>query len=372
MSAVTRRRSARSRGGSSGSGEREGDGAGMGRDVSFDDEEPEVAPAGETLRLVPGPEVAGLRLDRALADLAPAGLSRSRIGQLIRAGALRAGGETVSDPAGRVKPGTEYALALPPPEPALPEPEPIPLVIPFEDDHLVVVEKPAGMVVHPAPGAPRGTLVNALLAHCGPSLAGVGGVARPGIVHRIDKDTSGLLVVAKTDAAHHGLATLFAAHDIDREYLALCRGVPDRASARLMGTPGLSAEPGWFRFESLIDRSRADRTKMAVSRASGRRAVTRFRVERAMKGAALLRCRLETGRTHQIRVHLAHLGHPLLGDPVYGKPGGPAPGFPRQALHAARLGFRHPITGDLMEFSSEPPPDFRNLAVKLGEVVNEI
>ncbi len=317
----------------------------------------------EPLLLRAPPDSAGLRLDRALADVLPEGLSRSRLAALIRAGALSLGGETVSDPRAKVKPGADYLLLPPEPEAAEPEPEAIPLVVVHEDADLIVVDKPAGMVVHPAPGAERGTLVNALLHHCGESLSGVGGVRRPGIVHRIDKDTSGLIVAAKSDAAHQGLARLFAAHDLDREYLALCRGVPDRADPRLMGQPGLSLDPPWFRFESLIGRHRSDRKKMAVTKGEGRRAVTRFRVEQAFARSALLRCRLETGRTHQIRVHMTHLGHPLLGDPVYGNAGGAA----RQMLHAARLGFRHPVTGESLDFASEPPPDFRACLVEMNE-----
>ncbi|QIE56961.1 RluA family pseudouridine synthase [Pikeienuella piscinae] len=324
------------------------------------------------IRLTAPAESAGSRLDRALAELAPEGLSRSRIAALIRAGAVTIDGRTVSDPAMKVKPGGTYLVALPEPEAPEPLPEAIPLSVIHEDAHLIVVDKPAGMVVHPAPGAWTGTLVNALLHHCGDSLSGIGGVRRPGIVHRIDKDTTGLLVVAKTDVAHHGLSTLFARHDIDREYLALTRGVPDRADPRLMGMPGLSIDGPWFRIETLIARHRADRKKMAVAKGGpgARRAVTRFRVERPLEGGALIRCRLETGRTHQIRVHLAHLGHGLIGDQTYGRAGRAglppeAAAFPRQALHAARLGFRHPVNGDLLTFCSDPPPDFRHLVVNI-------
>ncbi|MFV0475558.1 MAG: RluA family pseudouridine synthase [Pikeienuella sp.] len=315
----------------------------------------------------------GWRLDRALADLAPEGLSRSRIAALIRDGAVAIDGATVANPAAKVKPGGVYALTLPEPEAPEPEPEAIPLDIRHEDEHLIVLEKPAGMVVHPAPGARSGTLVNALLHHCGDDLAGIGGVRRPGIVHRIDKDTTGLLVVAKTDLAHQGLSALFSAHEVEREYLAIARGRPDRGDPRLMGAPGLSIDGEWFRLETLIGRHRADRKKMAVvaGGAGARRAVTRFRVERPLNGAALLRCRLETGRTHQIRVHLAHLGHGLIGDQSYGRAtraglAQAAASFPRQALHAATLGFRHPANGEFMRFSSSPPPDFRHLAVELS------
>jgi 23S rRNA pseudouridine1911/1915/1917 synthase len=232
------------------------------------------------------------------------------------------------------------------------------------------------MVVHPAPGAERGTLVAALLHHCGASLSGIGGVARPGIVHRIDKDTSGLLVVAKTDAAHAGLAAQFAAHDLERSYLAVVWGVPDRADPRLAGQPAVSFEDGgWVRVEAAIARHRTDRKRMAVV-AGGRRAVTRFRVEARFGPAerphtSLLRCRLETGRTHQIRVHLTHLGHPLVGDATYGRPRASPPAaaaFPRQALHAATLGFVHPVTGASLRFESPAPPDLAQLMAALRAV----
>jgi len=318
------------------------------------------------------------RLDKALAANAPAGVSRSRLTALIRAGAVaRQGGGPVTDPKAKVKAGEAFEVTMPPAEDPDPTPEDIPLTIVFEDEHLIVVDKPVGMVVHPAPGAPSGTLVNALLHHCGDSLSGINGVKRPGIVHRIDKDTSGLLVVAKTDAAHHGLADLFAAHDLDREYLAITRGAPNRADPRLMGTPGVSMDGPWFRVETLIGRHPADRKKMAVGRPSrgedGRVAITRFQVENRLSDrAALIRCRLETGRTHQIRVHLAHLGHGLVGDQVYGRGkthGLPdfAANFPRQALHAATLGFVHPISRKYEQFVSDLPTDMAALIVSLSE-----
>ncbi|WP_340107998.1 RluA family pseudouridine synthase [Pikeienuella sp. HZG-20] len=325
------------------------------------------------IRLTVPEDSRGGRLDRALAELAPEGLSRTRIAALIRDGAVAEDGATVTDPAGKVKPGRTYELTLPAPEAPVPQPEAIPLDVIFEDAHLIVVDKPAGMVVHPAPGSRNGTLVNALLHHCGATLSGIGGVRRPGIVHRIDKDTSGLLVVAKTDIAHHGLSALFAAHDLTREYLALVRGVPDRADPRLMGTPGVSVDGPWLRIETLIGRHRTDRKKMAVTKGGpARRAVTRFRIERKLNGAALLRCRLETGRTHQIRVHMAHLGHGLIGDQTYGRSaraGLPplAAAFPRQALHAATLEFRHPVTHNMLKFFTEPPTDFRALVVYMDE-----
>jgi 23S rRNA pseudouridine1911/1915/1917 synthase len=315
------------------------------------------------------------RLDKALAA-AETGLSRSRLRGLIEGGAVAdSAGHLLTDPALKVKPGAAFRIVLPPVAAAVPEPEPIPLAIHHEDADLIVVDKPAGMVVHPAPGAERGTLVAALLHHCRGSLSGIGGVARPGIVHRIDKDTSGLLVVAKTDRAHAGLAAQFAAHDLERSYLALCWGVPDRAEPRLAGLPGVSFEPGGvIRIEAPIARHRTDRKRMAVV-AGGRRAVTRLQVAARFgpedrPHTALLRCRLETGRTHQIRVHLTHIGHPLLGDPVYGRPRAApecARAFPRQALHAATLGFLHPATGVSMRFESEPPADLAQLIACLQE-----
>jgi 23S rRNA pseudouridine1911/1915/1917 synthase len=333
-----------------------------------------TALATDVITLTIGDDQAGARLDKALATLAPAGLSRSRLTALIKQGAVvREDGAKVIDPKAKVKPGEAYSVAAPEPEEAEPQAENIPLTVVFEDEHLIVVNKPAGMVVHPAPGAPNGTLVNALLHHCGDTLSGIGGVKRPGIVHRIDKDTSGLLVVAKTDAAHQGLSALFAAHDLDREYLAITRGSPSRAAPRLMGTPGVSIDGSWFRVHTQIDRHPGDRKKMAVSRRSGRHAITRFKVEELLSPrAAMIRCRLETGRTHQIRVHLNHLGHGLIGDQLYGrgKTNGLtdfAAAFPRQALHAATLGFVHPISQEYHEFLSELPPDLHNLIVDLKQ-----
>ncbi|WP_118134902.1 RluA family pseudouridine synthase [Oceanicella sp. SM1341] len=333
------------------------------------------------------PDGCDSRLDKALAaalaatDGEGAGLSRSRLRALIEEGAVaRAGGETVTEPKTKVKPGESWVIRPPAPVAAEPEPEAIPLDIVFEDADLVVVNKPAGMVVHPAPGAERGTLVNALLHHCGDSLSGIGGVLRPGIVHRIDKDTSGLLVVAKSDAAHQGLAALFAAHDIERSYQAVCQGAPDRGDPRLLGLEGVTPEEGWLRIEGDIDRHRSDRKRMAVV-PGGRHAVTRVRVlerfgaTRAV--AALVECRLETGRTHQIRVHLAHVGHPLAGDPVYGRPRAVSArdldpeaaaalrGFPRQALHAASLGFVHPVSGERVAFRADLPADMDHLLASL-------
>lgn len=312
----------------------------------------------------------GGRLDRALAAAVPPGLglTRSRLQALIAAGAVSGPGGTVREPGARVKPGPGWVIVLPDPAPAEPRAEAMPLAILHEDADLIVIDKPPGMVVHPAPGAEAGTLVNALLAHCGDSLSGIGGIRRPGIVHRIDKDTSGIIVAAKTDRAHQGLAALFAAHDIERVYRAVLRGVPDRGSARLMGLPGVSAEGGWIRVEAPIGRHPADRKRMAV-RPGGRRAVTRVRVIRRLGECALAECRLETGRTHQIRVHMAHIGHALIGDPVYGRQGAGLPEaarrFPRQALHAAVLGFVHPVTGRAMRFESPLPPDMAGLVAAL-------
>jgi len=296
-------------------------------------------------------DAAGWRLDRALAAAVPA-LSRERIKALISAGAVDGPGGRVRDPAARAAPG-RYALAVPEPKPAHNAPQDIPLDIAYEDDHLLVVDKPAGLVVHPAAGNADGTLVNALLHHCAGRLSGIGGVARPGIVHRIDKDTSGLLVVAKTDAAHEGLASQFASHSVRRKYLAIVAGIP----APPAGT-----------IDAPLARSSADRRKMAiVAHGRGKRALTRYRLVRALDGAALVECRLETGRTHQVRVHMASIGHPLLGDPVYGRarPGHrellKRLGFHRQALHAAELGFVHPVSKEDLCFQSPLPSDIQEL-----------
>jgi 23S rRNA pseudouridine1911/1915/1917 synthase len=292
---------------------------------------------------------AGWRLDRALADAVPT-LSRERLKALIRSGALE---PSVRDPAMKVKGDEAFTLAVPEPEPAHNEPQDIPLQIVFEDDHLLVVDKPAGLVVHPAAGNRAGTLVNALLHHCAGRLSGIGGVARPGIVHRIDKDTSGLLVVAKTDVAHEGLAKQFAAHSIDRRYLAIVNGVPRLASGTV---------------DAPLARSSADRKKIAIQpEGRGKRAVTHWRVVEPLKDAALLECRLETGRTHQVRVHMASLGHALLGDPAYSRGSNRHRkvlnelGFYRQALHAAELGFIHPVTKGRLSFASPLPSDMQQL-----------
>ncbi len=293
-------------------------------------------------------------------------VSRARLQALIAEGALSFGGRVLDDAARKAEAG-DYRLAIPAPAPAEPQAEAMPLTVLFEDAHLIVIDKPAGMAVHPAPGSETGTLVNALLHHCAGSLAGIGGVSRPGIVHRLDKGTSGVMVAAKTDAAHAGLAALFAAHDIERLYLALTRGAPHPARGTIA---------------TRIGRSSSDRKKMAVLRAGGREAVTHYEV-RAVYGpaerplAAKVACRLETGRTHQIRVHLASKGAPCLGDPLYGS-GTPAAGvraavaeagLARQALHAAVLGFVHPITGEALRFETAPPADMAALAHELSEKI---
>ena len=300
---------------------------------------------------------AGWRLDRALADALPT-LSRERLKTLIRSGAVEAAGRPVRDPARKVRGDELLLLAVPEPEPAHNEPQDIPLRVIFEDEHLLVVDKPAGLVVHPAAGNRDGTLVNALLHHCGGSLSGIGGVARPGIVHRIDKDTSGLLVVAKTDVAHEGLAKQFAAHSIERRYLAIVSRIPKTSEGTV---------------DAPLARSATNRKKIAIVEGRrGKRAVTHWRRLQALRDAALLECRLETGRTHQVRVHMASIGHPLVGDPVYGGSGKTHRkllselNFQRQALHAEELGFTHPVTKRRLSFASAMPPDMQELLAALG------
>jgi 23S rRNA pseudouridine1911/1915/1917 synthase len=322
-------------------------------------------------------EARGERID-AWAVRAWPDLSRARIQGLIGQGKLALDGAPVKAAADKVRPGL-YTLILPPPEPAAPEPEAIPLDIAFEDEHLIVVNKAAGMAMHPAPGSMRGTMVNALLAHCAGSLSGVGGVARPGIVHRIDKDTTGLVVVAKHDEAHVGLARQFAAHTIERVYFAVTRGAPSPRTGMVEGR---------------LARSNDDRRKQAVVRnpesEAGKHALTRYwtiesfgQSEGETAGrpaAAFVECRLETGRTHQIRAHLAHIGAPLIGDPLYGKFRGlklagageaveaakdAARDFSRQALHAAVMGFVHPITGGALRFEAPLPDDLAALLATL-------
>ena len=342
----------------------------------------------ETQTFTVGADEAGMRLDRWLTAQIPE-LSRTRLKSLMDDGQVTSSAGTSVNAKHKVVEGETFSVSVPAPEAATPEPENIPLDILFEDEHLIVVNKPAGMVVHPAPGAWSGTLVNALLFHCGDSLSGIGGVARPGIVHRLDKDTSGVMVVAKSEIAHTSLVGRFQDHDMDRRYLAVTRGAP---------------RPLFGRIETRIDRSSSDRKKMAVVRESqrtasadwhepdgdgyverGKTAITNYRTiesfgiqdEKSQKpAAALVECRLETGRTHQIRVHMAHINNPVVGDPVYGKfTGLKAAGdgdahraaltavreFSRQALHAAVLGFEHPVTGEELFFEQDPPEDIANL-----------
>jgi len=323
---------------------------------------------------------AGARLDKWLSERLD-GLTRTRLKALIENGALARDEQAFADPSWKLRAGETYRLTLPPVADPAPKAEAIPLDVAYEDADLIVVNKPAGMVVHPAAGSWTGTLVNALLAHCGDSLSGIGGVARPGVVHRLDKDTSGLIVCAKNDAAHQGLAAAFAAHDIDRVYEALAHGAPRPAAGRV---------------DAALARAPSDRKKMAVVDAAtspaARHAVTHYRMLESygrarakLKGdavASLIECRLETGRTHQIRAHLAHIGHPLIGDPVYGRgPGlaGLKPGdaagdralavlkkFRRQALHARVLGFVHPVTGEEIRFERDAPRDFQKLKAALA------
>jgi 23S rRNA pseudouridine1911/1915/1917 synthase len=290
-------------------------------------------------------------------------MSRSRLRQLLDDGAVTHGGVTIRDPNHRVKPGERYEVVVPPPVSAKPLGQDIPLSVVYEDADLIVIDKPAGLVVHPAAGNPDGTLVNALIAHCGASLAGVGGELRPGIVHRLDKDTSGLLIAAKNERAMHSLAKQFANHTIERAYHAVVWGSPRLGEGRI---------------ETQIGRNPYDRKRMGVLRAGGKLAVTRYRVEERFGErplASLIECRLETGRTHQIRVHLTHLGHPLIGDPSYGRARlAPRPkteeeaaaykvvtDFPRQALHAFLLGFQHPSLHKTLRFESKYPDDMAEL-----------
>ncbi len=335
--------------------------------------------AGEIRSAIAPADGAAERVDVWLAKLWP-DLSRSRLQGLIGAGKLRVDGAPVTHAKDKPRPGARYELTLPPPEPAAPQPENIPLKIVYEDEHLIVVDKAAGMAMHPAPGSIRGTLVNALLAHCGDSLSGLGGVARPGIVHRIDKDTTGLVVVAKHDAAHTGLAKFFARHDLERVYYAVTRGAPRERSARI---------------ENRLVRSSEDRRKYVVARdpntEAGKVAITQYwtietfgqqaGASAGRPAAALVECRLYTGRTHQIRAHLTHLGCPLIGDPLYGKQRafkaeGPhaqtaeaaVRAFSRQALHAAVLGFAHPVTGQELRFTSAIPKDIDRLLETLRQL----
>jgi 23S rRNA pseudouridine1911/1915/1917 synthase len=322
-----------------------------------------AAPA--EITILAGPESAGLRVDRFLAD-AIGTMSRSRVKSLITSGRVRRDDHLLQEPAEPVRAGARYQLDPPAPVPAQPLPQPIDFPILYEDADLIVLDKPAGLVVHPAPGNQDGTLVNALLAYCGDTLPGIGGERRPGIVHRLDKDTSGLMVVAKTEQALATLSAAFAARDLDRAYLALCWGLPEPAAGEIEGA---------------IGRDPRDRKRMAMVRGGGKPALTHYKLLRAWHGSAgLLQCRLSTGRTHQIRVHLSARGHPVVGDPVYLRriPAAartmPEPArsalldFPRQALHATRLGFAHPRTGAALSFETAPPPDMQALIAILAEI----
>lgn len=298
---------------------------------------------------------AGQRVDRFLADVIGT-LSRSRVKALIEAGHVLRDGVRLSEPAEAVRTGATYMVRLPDPVAAAPRPQNIDFTILHEDSDLIVLDKQAGLVVHPAPGNADGTLVNALLAHCGDTLPGIGGERRPGIIHRLDKDTSGVMVVAKTEQALGTLSAAFAARTIERAYLALCWGLPSPPAGEISGA---------------IGRDPRDRKRMAVVKAGGKIALTHYKTLRSWRAAvALSECRLATGRTHQIRVHMAQAGHPLVGDPLYLRRTPTAArqiaepvrsvllDFPRQALHAATLGFRHPRTGAAMRFETRPPPDF--------------
>lgn len=321
-------------------------------------ETPVAADVAERRRVTVGPGDVDERVDKVLAA-ALGDVSRNRIKALMEAGLVTSDGRTIDNPSGRVKHGQSFEVLLPPPAAAEPVPQAIALDIVHEDEAVIVIDKPAGLVVHPAAGNLDGTLVNALLAHCGAGLSGIGGVARPGIVHRLDKDTSGLMVVAKTDQAHAALSAQFADRTLSRTYLAVVRGVPRPTSGRI---------------DAPIGRSSRNRKKMAVV-ARGKSAQTDYRVLRAFgTTASLVECALATGRTHQIRVHMASIGHPLVGDPLYGgrsKAGGETSAelrrFPRQALHAARLTFRHPLSKQMVSFESGLSIDIKLLIGHLVE-----
>lgn len=309
--------------------------------------------------IISGTLTGGGRLDKALAEAS--GLSRERVKALLGEGRVLLAGKAAAQASVKVADGTPFEIRVPAAIPAEAAPQDIPLTIVFEDEHLIVIDKPAGLVVHPAAGNRDGTLVNALLHHCRGQLSGIGGVERPGIVHRIDKETSGLLVVAKTDKAHEGLARQFADHSIERAYFAIVQGRPMPPAGTVSG---------------FIGRSDHDRKKMAVLHElnkRGKHAVTHYRTVEAFAAASLVECRLETGRTHQVRVHMASIGHALLGDPVYGRtPTRFRPllnqlRFARQALHAAVLGFIHPVTGAALRFESALPADMAGLLVELRE-----
>jgi len=324
----------------------------------------QTAPAMGPFHIIAAERDAGQRVDRFIAD-AIGTLSRSRVKILIEQGRLTADGRPVAEPAEPVKAEVLYVLDVPAPAPAAPQPQAIPFPILYEDSDLIVLDKPAGLVVHPAPGNQDGTLVNALLAHVGPGFTGIGAERRPGIVHRLDKDTSGVMVVAKTQLANDRLTVAFATRDLDRAYIALVWGVPAPTSGEIEGA---------------IGRDKRDRKRMAVVGSGGKPALTRYRMQRTWSNAvSLLECRLATGRTHQIRVHLAARGHPLIGDPLYlrrvpseakaapARLRGQLLDFPRQALHAASLGFTHPRTGEKLSFRADLPPDLASMIDAIDE-----
>ena len=309
-------------------------------------------------KIITGAIAAGGRLDKALAQAS--GLSRARVQALIGDGRVEIDSAPASSSSAKVAAGAAFRITVPQATDPVAQPQAITLDIVFEDDHLVIVNKPAGMVVHPAAGHADGTLVNALLHHCKGSLSGIGGVARPGIVHRIDKDTSGLLVVAKSDAAHEGLAAQFAEHSVHRRYLAVCGGYPNPAAGTV---------------DARLGRSDANRKKMSVldkNSSRGKHAITHYKTLNRLASSALIECRLETGRTHQVRVHCASIGHALIGDQLYGRTPKPLKDmvsqlrFARQALHAAELGFTHPISGQNLRFEAQLPADMRELIDELG------
>ena len=328
------------------------------------------------------------RLDKALSRDVPeeAELSRSQLTQLLAKGAIKINGVVTTEAKAKVVEGQEVEITVPQATEIEAVAQNIPIQIVYEDDDVVVVNKPAGIVVHPAPGSPDGTLVNALLFHCADSLSGIGGEKRPGIVHRIDKDTSGLLVVAKNDRAHHGLAEQFERHSVERYYRAICFGVPDANDPRVRGVRGVNFEAGnIMKITTHLARHKTDRQRQAVFFEGGRHAVTRVRIVEKYgqpESVTLVECWLETGRTHQIRVHMAHTGHGLIGDPVYGGKRKLSPksirpavieainAFPRQALHAAVLGFKHPSTGELMQFEADIPDDMADLIAQLQTCTN--
>lgn len=339
---------------------------------------PDSEPTGTWKVFAAKADAAGQRLDQWLAAASGEELSRSRVQDLIRAGMVAIGGAPVREPKHKMKGGESVALRLPEPEPAEPQGEDIPLKVIFEDDQLIVIDKPAGLVVHPGAGNWTGTLVNALIHHCGTSLSGIGGVARPGIVHRLDKDTSGVMIAAKTDLAHRALSEAFADHgrtgDLERAYLALVWGAPPRSAGTI---------------DAPLGRSTKDRTRQAVvpeGRSDARHAVTHFAIKERYgpKGgeaaACLVECRLETGRTHQIRVHMTHIGHPVVGDAEYAgafrtkanrlpEPARSAAlGFPRQALHASLLAFRHPVSGKILRFEADLPNDMAELRAAFRQI----